>query len=242
KRRMVELWSKIGRMLRLRRGLHDDLREEVRSHIEFLVEEQIEQGLPAREARAAARRRFGNEITTLERAREAWQFPRFETFLQDLRYGLRGIRKSPGFSLILILTLGLGVGATTAIFSVVYAVLIKPLPYPSGERLVWIGESTPKAPGISVTWINFQHWRNENTAFEDMAGYLRRDLTMTGRGDALLTHAGIITSNFFRLTGSGPLMGRVFTEDDDRPGAAGVVVLSSEFWTSTLGADREVLG
>src|SRR5262249_55874984 len=159
-----------------------------------------EQGFSQDEAWAAARRRFGNQTATLELAREAWQFPKLETFFGDLRYGLRGLRKSPLSSFILITTLALGIGANTAIFSVVYAVLLRPLPYPAGERLVWLGESTAKASGISVTWGNFQHWRGENQDFEDLAGYLRTDFTMTGRGEALLTHGGLVTNNFFRLT------------------------------------------
>src|SRR5262249_56911646 len=127
-------------------------------------------------------RRSGNETRTLERAGEAWQFPRFETFLRDVHDGLRGIWRSPGFSLVLVLTLALGIGANTAIFSVVYSVLLRPLPYPLAERLVRLGESTAKASGISVTWINFQHWRNENTVFEDMAGVRWGGLYLSGRG------------------------------------------------------------
>ncbi|HUK90587.1 MAG TPA: hypothetical protein VLZ81_09330, partial [Blastocatellia bacterium] len=126
--------------------------------------------MSAAEARAAAKRRIGNVTLNVEKAEDAWRFPKFETFIQDLRYGLRGIRRSPGFSLVLMLTLALGIGANTAIFSVVYAVLLRPLPYPSAERLVWLGESTAKASGISVTWLNFQHWRSDNRSFEEMAG------------------------------------------------------------------------
>jgi putative ABC transport system permease protein len=178
----------------------------------------------------------------MEQAHESWQFPTLETFIRDVRYGLRAIRRSPGFSLILVLTLALGIGANTAIFSVVYSVLLRPLPYPAAERLVWLGESTAKASGISVTWINFQHWRNENTSFEDMAGISWSDVTVTGRGEALLTHASLVTHCFFGLTGYKPLMGRLFTEDDDRQGAAPTVIVSGEFWSGALGSDPGVIG
>ena len=97
--------------------------------------------------------------------------------IRDRRYGLRGIRRSPGFSLVVVLTLALGIGANTAIFSVVNAVLLRPLPYPAAERLVRLGESDPNAEGISVTWVNYQHWRNENHSFEDMAGLDTTHLT-----------------------------------------------------------------
>jgi predicted permease len=239
---MRERWSKISQILRGRRALIDDLSEELRSHLDFLIEENLKLGMSPEQARAAARRHFGNLTRTRERANEAWQFPRVETILQDIRYGLREIRKSPSFSLVVILTLALGIGANTAIFSVVYSVLLRPLPYPAGERLVWLGESTPKAPGISVTWINFEHWRNQSNAFENMAGFANADLTMTGRGDALLTHAGLVTSGFFPLTGARPLLGRLFTESEDRPGAAPTVVVTPEFWQSALGGDPGVVG
>src|SRR5260370_40105572 len=129
-------------------------------NLDRAAEDNLAQGLPGQEGRASAHRQFGNPPLIRERARDAWTFPRFETFLQDLRYGLRGIRHSPGFALVIILTLALGIGANTAIFSVVDTVLLKPLPYPAAERLVWLGESTAKAEGISVTWANFRAWPN----------------------------------------------------------------------------------
>jgi len=239
---MREWRSKISQILRGRRALDDDLSEELRSHLDFLIEENVARGVPPEEARARARRRLGNDMTLRERACETWKFPRTETILQDLRYCLRCIRKSPSFSLVVILTMALGVGANTAIFSVVYAVLLRPLPYPAGERLVWLGEATPKATGISVTWINFQHWRNENRSFEDLAGFENADLTMTARGEAVLTHAAVVTSSFFHLTGWQPLLGRLFTESDDQRGAAPTVVVSGEFWERTLGGNPNVLG
>jgi putative ABC transport system permease protein len=222
--------------------LDDDFGEEMRTHLDLMIEENIGRGMPPEEARAAARRHFGNLTRTRELAKEAWQFPRIETILQDIRYGLRGIRRSPSFSLVVILTLALGIGANTAIFSVVYSVLLRPLPFPAGERMAWLGESTARATGISVTWINFQHWRNESNAFESMAGFANADLTMTGRGEAVLTHAGVVTSSFFEMTGARPLLGRLFTEADDRPGGAPTVVVTPEFWQSTLGGDPAVVG
>jgi predicted permease len=239
---MREWLSKLGRAVQHRRGLDDDLSEEMRAHLDFMIEENIARGMPPPEARAAARRHFGNETATRERAHEAWEFPSVESVLQDLRYVLRGIGKSPTFALLTILTLALGIGANTAIFSVVYSVLLRPLPYPGGERLVEVEESTPSVSGISVTWINFQHWRNENHSFEDMAGFQTAAFTLTGRGDPILAHAAVVSSSFFHLTGSRPLLGRLFTESDDRPGAAPTVLLNHEFWARTLGGDPSVIG
>jgi len=239
---MHEVWSKIVHVLNRRRGVDDDLQEELRSHLDLSIDENIAEGLSPDEARSAARRKLGNQTLAHELAVESWRFPRLESVLQDLRYGLRGIRRSPGFSLVVILTLALGIGVNAAMFSVVYSVLLRPLPYPSGERLVSLAESTAKASGFSVTWINFQHWLAENHTFENMAAYQWADLTMTGRGDAVLTHAVEVTVNFLPLTGGRPLLGRTFDGADERPGAPDTVVLSGEFWSRVLGGDPAAVG
>ena len=243
---MREWWSKLRRLLAGRRGLANDLRSElaaeIDAHLAFEIQENIARGMPPDEARAAARRHIGNLTQIQERAADAWSFPSLETIAQDLRYGLRGIRRSPGFSLIVVLTLALGIGANTAIFSVVNAVLLRPLPYPAAERLVRLGESDPNAEGISVTWVNYRHWRNENHSFEDMAGLDTTHLTLTGRGEPLFTRAGVVTHTFFGLVGAHPLLGRVFNAADDQPGAAPTVVLDYRFWIGKLGADPNVLG
>jgi putative ABC transport system permease protein len=239
---MRKWWSKILRGLHLRRGLDEDLSNEMRAHLELMTDDNVDRGMPADEARAAARRRFGNLTRTQEKAREAWQFPKLETIVQDIRYGLRGIRKAPAFSLVVILTLALGIGANTAIFSVVYSVLLRSLPYPHGERLVRLGESTAQAQGIAVTWVNFQHWRTDSTAFEEMAATTSADLTLTGRSDAVIVNARLVTSGTFRLTGMTPMLGRLFTDADDKPGAAPTAILTADFWQSQLGGDPNVLG
>ena len=239
---MREWWSKIRRVLHARRGLDSEVSEEMRAHLELITEENIKRGIAPEEAGSAARRQFGNLTRVQENAREAWQFPRLETILQDVHYGLRGLRKSPGFSLLVILTLALGIGANTAIFSVVYSVLLRPLPYPHGERLVRLGESTAQAQGIAVTWVNFLHWRAENTMFEDMVAISGADMTLTGRGDAVVVNMRLVTSSAFRLTDMKPMLGRLFTDADDKPGAAPTVVLTPEFWQSRMGNDPHVIG
>jgi len=147
-----EWWAKLRYALTGRRAIPDDLAAEIQSNLELETDDHLARGIAPDQARIEARRHFGNPTLIKERAQEAWTFPRFETSLQDLRFGLRGILKSPGYSLVVILTLTLGIGANTAIFSVVDAVLLKPLPYPDAERLVWLGESHGKVEGISVTW------------------------------------------------------------------------------------------
>src|SRR5271170_3199249 len=239
---MRQWWSKMARALGRRRNLASELQQEMEAHLQFLIEENLERGMPQEEARAAARRHFGNATTVRERSYQSWQFPTFESFLQDLRFAARGIWRARVFSSIVILTLAVGIGANTAIFSVVYAVLLKPLPFPSGERLVWLGESSAKASGISATWINFEHWRMENRSFESMAAFQKADLTLTGRGQAVLTHAGVITNEFFRLTGSRPILGRLLTASDDEPQSPATVVVTRAFWAKTLSADPQIVG
>src|SRR5580700_3187604 len=238
---MRQWWSKLARAFG-RRDLVNELQQEMEAHLQFLIEENLERGMPPEEARAAARRHFGSATTVRERGYQSWQFPTLESFLQDLRFAARGIWRARVFSLIVILTLAVGIGANTAIFSAVYAVLLKPLPFPSGERLVWLGESSAKASSISVTWINFKHWRMENHSFESLAGFEKADLTLTGRGQAVLTRAGVVTNEFFRLTGSRPIIGRLFTAGDDEPQSAATVVVTRAFWVKTLSADPQIIG
>lgn len=239
---MRRLWSRVERTLGSRRNLANELEQELDAHLQFLIDENLEQGMSFEEANTVARREFGNMTVVQERSYQSWQFPRLESLLQDIRYALRGIVKAPAFSLIVILTLAVGIGANTAIFSTIYAVLLKPLPYPAGERLVWLGESNAKASGISVTWINFEHWRAENHSFEAMAGFQNTDLTLTGRGQATLTHAGLVTNQFFQLTGSRPMIGRLFIASDDKPQSPATVVVTESFWARMLSADPQIIG
>jgi len=152
---MRRWWSKVTRALGRRRNLANELQQEMDAHLQFLMDENLERGMRPEDARAVARREFGNMTRVRERSYHSWQFPAAESLMQDIRYAARGIWKARVFSLIVILTLAVGIGANTAIFSAVYAVLLKPLPFPSGERLVWLGESSAKATGISVTWLNY---------------------------------------------------------------------------------------
>jgi predicted permease len=235
-------WSRLRVWISGRRGIAEDLAEEVRSHIEMESANCMERGMGSEEARAAARRRFGNSTNVAERARDAWGFPALESFLKDVRYGLRAMRRAPAFSCVVILTLALGVGVNTAIFSVVRAVLLKPLPYPDSERLVVFGEATGKAQGISVTWVNFKHWRAGNHTFEDMAAFQFTGQTLTGRSEPLVTRGLVVTSPYFALLGMHPLLGRLFGDADDRPGAAPIIVLNHRFWSAQLGGDPHIVG
>jgi predicted permease len=239
---MRSWWSRLCRTLAGRQTLADDLAAEIEAHLDLAAAENADRGMSPTAARDAARRRFGNVTLIRERAREAWGFPSLEALGRDLRLGLRGIRAAPGFSCVVILTLALGIGATTAIFSVVHAVLLAPLPYPEAERLVWLEEATPQAEGISVTWVNYLHWRRENHSFDEMAGFEAMHLTLTGRGEPLLTRAGAVTSGFLRLVGMRPASGRLLDDRDDQAGAPATAVLGRRFWLEKLGGDPAITG
>ena len=238
---MREWWSKLRAWMTGRAEIASDLGEEVRSQIEMETEAFMERGMTPEAARAAARRHFGNATTVAERARDAWTFTAFETLLKDVRYGFRAMRRSPAFSLVVILTFALGVGVNTAIFSVVNTVLLKPLPYPASERLVILGEANAKAD-FSVTWGNFNYWREGNHSFDDMAAFQMPDRTLTGRGDAIRVRAMQVTSPYFGLMGLRPLVGRLLDAEDDRPGAPATIVLSHRFWSGQLGGDPRIVG
>src|SRR6266516_136158 len=145
---------------------------------------------------------------------------------QDLRYGARMLRKNPGFTLIAVITLALGIGANTAIFSLVHGVLLRPLPYPESDRLVWLSERTANFPSISISYPNFIDWQTQQTVFDHLGLYKPASINLTGEGDPLRLQGAYMSSGTFAALGVQPITGRFFNEQDDHPGAAGVVVIS----------------
>ncbi|HXQ97279.1 MAG TPA: ABC transporter permease, partial [Candidatus Limnocylindrales bacterium] len=164
------------------------------------------------------------------------------SFLQDIRYGLRVLAKRPAFTLIAVLTLALGVGANTAIFSVVDAVLLRPLPYKQPDRLVFLSESSPQIPDMSISMANFNDWRSMNTVFESMAPYNFQPVVLTGQGEAERLRMRQITADLLPTLGVQPVLGRGLTPDDDKMGAAPVVLLSDGYWARKFARDPNVLG
>jgi putative ABC transport system permease protein len=164
--------------------------------------------------------------------------------MNDLRYALRQLRKSPGFTLIAVLTLALGIGANTAIFSVIYAVLLQPLPYPEADKLVILTESDSNQPQISVSYPNYVDYRRDNTVFENLAVSRRESYNLSGlEGRAPEQVQGaLVTANFFKVIGLNPQHGRVFSEEEDRVGGPMVCVISDRMWTRLFARDPNVLG
>jgi putative ABC transport system permease protein len=164
------------------------------------------------------------------------------SFFQDIRYGLRVLAKRPAFTLIAVLTLALGVGANTAIFSVVDAVLLRPLPYKQPDRLVFLSESSLQIPDMSISMANFNDWRSMNTVFESMAPYNFQPVVLTGQGEAERLRMRQITADLLPTLGVQPVLGRGLTPDDDKVGAAPVVLLSDGYWARKFARDPNVLG
>ena len=165
------------------------------------------------------------------------------TLLQDLRYAARTLRRSPGFALVAVLTLALGIGATTAIFSVVDTTILRPLPFPEPDRLVRLWETTPRGDDFTASDPNFLDFREHNRAFEEMAAYRQATLSLTGDGEPERLEGMAVTHTLFPLLGATPALGRTFGAEEDRPGGDNrVVVLSHELWQRRFGADPSIVG
>jgi putative ABC transport system permease protein len=244
---MMNLLSQLWRRLLslLRRGRYErEMEEEMRFHLEMQVEQNLTSGMAPEEAQYAARRQFGNQTWLKEVSREMWSLNSIETLIQDLRYGARMLLKNPGFTLIAVLTLALGIGANTAIFSVINAILLKPLRYPQSDLLVQIWQTNPRANrwGEWISYPAFVDYRMRNRVFEDTATYRPWLWNMTGgdRPEALL--GARVTSNLFSVLGVQPMLGRSFLPEEDQPGRSQVVILSHGLWLRRFGSDPGVVG
>jgi putative ABC transport system permease protein len=247
----VEWLSELGRrLLALLRGgqFHRDLRDEMRLHRELREQRNIESGMTPEEAYYAARRRFGNETVFKEVSREMWGWNWLQDSLQDIRFGLRTFLKSPGFAGPAIFILALGVGANTAVFSVVNAVLLRPLSYHDPDRIVTLtnprtaGEATTPLAVKLVSIPNFQDWHDQSSSFEAMAYYRQGEEAVTVGSAAEYAQATRVSPEFFRVFAVEPILGHLFTAEEAKPGSGGVLVISYAYWQSHYGGDPRVLG
>ena len=241
-------WSRLQSWLQAilqRSRLENEMDRELRFHLEAYAEDLIERGVPREDAMRQARLEFGGIDRAKEECREARGVSFVETLIQDLRYGARMLGKSPGFTAVVGLTLALGIGANTAIFSVVNAVLLRPLPFPNPEKIVQLGASLDNGePNGSVTVPQFIFCRDHGEAiFDSVAGFQggpALELKQHGRVDWVTSLW--VTDDFFRVVGVPPELGRGFRREETQPGALPSVVLSDALWRRTFGANPEVIG
>src|SRR5579859_755822 len=226
------------------RKVDQEFGQELEVHLDLLADENVRRGMAPEEARRAARIRLGGLTQLRDTNRELRSLPMIETFLQDTRYAFRMLRKNPGFTAVAVFTLALSIGANTAIFSVVYAVLLKPLPYAQPNQLFNVFEVQSQAgiKGTGWSYANFAELREQSHVFTDMAGSQHHQLTLTGRGEPSVINTSVVTSQFFSVFGEKPLAGRIFSTDDGKPGAPAVVILSENLWRGSFGADPNIVG
>jgi predicted permease len=235
-----------------RRREYRNLSGEIAEHLQEKVEELVASGMPRQDAEAAARRQFGNALLLEEHSREVWQWAVFDAVLRDLKYALRQLRRNPGFTITVLLTLAVAIGANTAVFSMVNALLLRPLPYPQPEHLgslvshyEGIFNSTGKATSEDDNSSDGETWE----LVRDNVPAVTAGATAGTRGVNLQIGSGIryvreqrVSAGYLEALGVRPIFGRSFTKEEDRPDGAKVVVVSYEIWQSLLGADQEAIG
>ena len=233
-----------------RRKPDSRLEEELLSHFAMLVEENARSGMPLPEARRLARLSLGGAEQIKESVADHRGIPLLDSLWQDVRYGARMLRKSPGFTLVAVLTLALGVGANTAIFSVVYAALLRPLPYSQPNRIITLDEVRPQeelATSLSssfwnVSYPDYLDWVQQSKSFDAIAGFTLDQFVLQGSGNPRPVFAAQASTNFFSTLGVRPLLGRDFARGEDISAGPKVAILTYAFWQNQFGGDRTVIG
>ncbi|MBV9157503.1 MAG: ABC transporter permease, partial [Acidobacteriaceae bacterium] len=222
----------------------EDLRRELDSHLELEAEEREAEGLSQPNAAYAARRALGNITRVAEDARAVWTGMFFERLWQDMRFSFRAMRRYPAATVTAIVTLALGTGANTAIFSIVNTVLIRPLPYRDADRLmtVWSNNRSRGFNTEQVSLADFTDWKSQSHVFEELAASTDAMYTLTGAGEPVSVIGYEFSSNFFHVLGAEPLLGRTFLPDEQQPGKDHVVVLGHRLWQSRFAGDPTLIG
>jgi predicted permease len=233
----VRLGASLGMHLR-----EKDFSAELENHLQMHIEDNLRSGMNPEEARRQALIKLGGVEQTKAMYRDRRDLPVLEGLLQDLRYGLRMLRKNPGFTCVAILTLALGIGANTAVFSVVYAVLLQPLPYKDPSRLVVLNETTPKVGDVSVSYPNFLDWRAGSRTFSQMAALHGVGFNLSGITQPENISGSAVSPNYLSMMGIRPFLGRDFDASEEKAGTAPVVLLSYSLWQSHLGGEPNVVG
>ena len=226
-----------------RERMERELDAELRYHVDMLVEQNLQKGMRADVARREALRVFGPVAGIKDDVRDRWLSRFFEVATQDLRYGLRSLRRNPGFALVIIVTMALGIGANTAIFSVVNGVLLRPLPYQDGDKLVVLhhGQGDPVANDLGFSVKEMDDFR-QSRSLSGVVEFHNMFFNLIGRAEAERLSTGVVSANYFDVLGVKPLHGRTFVAADDAPGAPAVLMLSNRYWQRSFGGDPSVVG
>ncbi|MGA9672299.1 MAG: ABC transporter permease [Terracidiphilus sp.] len=215
---------------------------ELETHVAMHTADNIRLGLAPAEARRQALIRLGGAEQIRQAHRERSRLPLFETLAQDVAYGFRVLRKNPSFALITIFTLALGIGANTALFSIVNSVLLNPLPYPHPDELVAVHESKANFDQGSIPYPNFRDWQRDNKTLAALAISHQRRFTLTGAGDAERVPGDYVSSDFFSILGVRPVLGRVFASGEDEIGRSPLALISAGFWARKFASRSDILG
>ena len=222
----------------------EKLDRELRDHLELDAEAKMDRGLSAEQARYAAQRDFGNTTLVREVTREMWSWTSLERVWQDVRYGLRMIRRNPGFAVVAILTLALGIGANSAMFSIINGVLLRPLPYPEADRLINI-RAEDRARGITdlnISYPRFTLIQEQSRTLESVGALVAQNSNLTVQGNPEQVESALATSGFFKALGVSPSMGRGFLPEEEQTGGANVAMITNAFWHNHFGGQQDVIG
>ena len=232
-----------------RRRRYDDLSVSIQEHVEERVDELMAGGMPRAQAEQAARREFGNVGLVEQKSREAWQWPALESLLADLKFVLRRLRKSPGFTITVLLTLAIGIGANTAVFSVVNSVILKPLPYPDSDRLISMHLDAPGAGGLGsfatglpISPSMYLTFSDHNATFQSLGVWGTQNANVTGIAQPEEVQTGLVSGGVLEALAVPPMLGRWFMQGDQDPHGSRTVILSYGYWQRRFGGDRSVIG
>jgi predicted permease len=236
-------WRRLANLFR-RRSLDLEIDEELQFHLDSRIRDNLADGMTPDDARRDARRRFGSPLGVRDGTRDANIAVALDGILQDARFAIRGLRRRPGFASVAIVTLALGIGANTAIFTIVESVLLRPLPFPESEQLHIISFTHSGRPGWMFPGLadsDYLAFREQDRSFDATAAFSRSPLTLTGAGDAVRVTSAMVTPDFFRVLRIAPVAGRTFAAGDALDGAERVVMIGDGLWRSRFGADPSVV-
>jgi putative ABC transport system permease protein len=242
---VMRVWSEVRERLRSLAGRAEEereLEEELRFHLELDVEERVRAGATPAEARRAARAAFGPSRRAAEAVRDARGVGAVEDLGRDLRYGLRSLRRAPGFSVVVVLALGLGIGAATAMYSLVHGILLRPLPYPAAEHLYTVFEAGGQGAIRQLSYPDFADWRDGAAGVMGLTFARGDDVTVQGEDGAQRLISAYVTAEFFQVLGTTPLLGRTFGPPEVAEGDVQVAVVSHDLWQRRFGGSADVVG